>query len=143
MTMTTILQEGASLQYSNPFKEKYVTVLNENKVEMVALMKSDRVLDASKSNLENYVDMRLEFLADSGISISGRTIPNKKKINGLDAYSTVVEVSSAEISEGIAYFFTCIEGERHFYTIKSWTLSDRKDAYADEVEEMINSFKEF
>lgn len=143
MTVTTTLQEGASLQYNNPFKGKYVTILDENKSELRTLMKTDGVMDASQSNLENYVDMRLVILKDSGISISSQTIPRKKKINGLEAYSIVVEGTSPEISERVAYFFTFLEGEKHFYTIKSWTLLDRKVAYAYEVEEMINSFKEF
>lgn len=142
MTVTTQLQEDASLQYNNPFKEKYVTVLDEDREEIKTFMDDYGVYDESKSMLENYVDTRLSYLKESGISILKETDLKSEMINGRKAYSIEIDGSVPEISEDIAYFFTYVEGKDHFYMISSWTLLSRKDAYTEEVEEMAHSFKE-
>ncbi len=142
MTVTTKLQEDASLQYNNPFKEKYVTVLGENTDEILAFMENYGVYDVSKSRLDNYVTTRLSYLAESGITITSQTKIKSKMINGRKAFSTVIDASVPGIDEDITYFFTYIEGKEHYYMISSWTLFDRKDAYAEEVETMTTSFKE-
>lgn len=142
MTVTTELQEDASLQYNNPFKEKYITVLDETKEEIMAFMSDYGVYDESKSELENYVDTRLSYLTESGIMIKNQTKLKSTTINGRKAYSTVIDASVPGISEDIAYFFTYIQGKGNFYMISAWTLLDRKSDYEEEVETMINSFKE-
>ncbi len=142
MTVTTKLQEDASLQYNNPFKEKYVTVLAENTAEVIAFMEGYGVYDVSKSKLDNYVSTRLNYLAESGITIKNQTKIKSKMINGRKAFSTVIDASVPGVAEDITYFFTYIEGKEHCYMISSWTLFDRKNAYTEEVETMTTSFKE-
>lgn len=142
MTVTTKLQEDASLQYNNPFKEKYVTVLDENTDEILAFMEDYGVYDVSKSKLDNYVTTRLSYLAESGITIKNQTKIKSEMINGRKAFSTVIDASVPGIDEDITYFFTYIEGKEHCYMISSWTLFDRKNAYTEEVETMTTSFKE-
>ncbi|PIE87387.1 MAG: hypothetical protein CSA03_00485 [Bacteroidetes bacterium] len=142
MTVTKELQEDASLQYNNPFKEKYVTVLEEERDEIKTFMNDYGVYDDSKTMLENYVDTRLSYLKESGISVIEETDLKSEMINGRKAYSIEVDASVPGIPEDIAYFFTYIEGQDHFYMISAWTLLSRKDAYSEEVEEMTHSFKE-
>ena len=142
MTVTNQLQEDASLQYNNPFKEKYVTVLGEEREEIMAFMQDYGVYDDSKSKLENYVDTRLGYLTESGISVINQTDLKSETINGRKAYSTAIDATVPDISEDISYFFTYVEGKDHFYMISSWTLLNRKDDYIDEVKEMTSSFKE-
>ena len=142
MTVTTQLQEDASLQYNNPFKEKYIIVLNEEREETMSFMNDYGVYDESKSQLENYVDMRLGYLIESGISVTNQTELKSKMINGRKAYSTVIDANVPDIDQDITYFFTYLEGKDHFYMISSWTLYDRKDGYKEEVETMVKSFKE-
>ena len=142
MTVTTQLQEDASLQYSNPFKGKYVTVLDEKREDVKQFMNDFGLYDNAKSMLENYVDTRLSYLKESGISIFEETELESVMINGRKAYSVQINGTIPEVPDDIAYFFTYIEGKDHFYMITSWTLLARKSAYIDEVDEMVNSFKE-
>lgn len=142
MTVTTQLQEDASLQYNNPFKEKYVTVLDEENEEIMAFMTDYGVYDDSKSKLENYVDTRLSYLTESGISIIKQTDLKSEMINGRKAVSTMIDASVPDIAEDITYYFTYVEGKEHYYMISAWTLLDRKDSYTEEVKEMTSSFKE-
>ena len=142
MTVTDKLQEGASLQYDNPFKEKYVTVLHEEKDDVMAFMKDYGVYDEKKSALENYADTRLKYLKESGITIIDQSGLTSEKINGRSAYSTNVDAKAPGMSDDTAQFFTYVEGEEHFYTISAWTILSRKDGYVDEVTEMTRSFKE-
>lgn len=141
MTVTASLQHRASLQYNNPFKEKYITVLDEKKDEITSSMHDDGSFYAAKSKLENFVELRLGVFAESGISISDQTELKSKKIDGCQAYSTTVEGSFPN-REGVVYYFTFIEGDEKFYELKSWTLVERKDAYVEEVATMVNSFRE-
>ena len=88
MTVTDKLQEGASLQYDNPFKEKYVTVLHEEKDDVMAFMKDYGVYDEKKSALENYADTRLKYLKESGITIIDQSGLTSEKINGCLLYTS-------------------------------------------------------
>jgi len=142
MTVTTQLQEDASLQYNNPYKEKYVTVLDESDEEITAFMTDYGVYDESKSKLENYVDVRLNYLTESGISVISQTDMKSEMINGRKALSTIIDASVPGIPEDITYYFTYVEGKEHYYMISAWTLLSRKDDYTDEVKEMTSSFKE-
>jgi hypothetical protein len=142
MTVTTQLQEDASLQYNNPFKEKYITVLDEKEEEIMDFMTDYGVYDDSKSKLENYVDTRLSYLKESGVSIINQTDLKSEMINGRKAYSTVIDGTVPGIPEDITYFFTYVEGKEHYYMISAWTLMSRKDDYTEEVKEMSGSFKE-
>lgn len=142
MTVTDQLQEDASLQYNNPFKGKYITVLDEEREEILSFMKDYGVYDESKSQLENYVDTRLNYLAESGIEVSNQTELKSEMINGRKAYSTVIDANVPDVAQDITYFFTYLEGKDHFYMISSWTLFNRKDSYTEEVGTMVKSFKE-
>lgn len=143
MTVTTQLQPDASLQYNNPFKGKYVIVLDEDREEIKTFLNDYGIYDDSKPMLENYVDARLSFFKESGVSVKEETELKSKMVNGRKAYSIELDVSVPEIPEDVAYFFTYIEGEDHFYMIMAWTLLSRKDAYKEEAKEMADSFKEF
>ena len=142
MTETTTLQPDASLQYNNPFKEKYITVLDETKEDVEAFISDYGVGDDTKSALENYSSMRLQYLAESGITVKNQTKLKSSMINGRKALSTTIDATVPGIVEDITYYFTYLEGTDHFYMISSWTLFSLKDTYTDEVKAMSESFKE-
>lgn len=142
MTVTDQLQEDASLQYVNPFKEKYVLVLDEKIVDIMAFMEDYGIYDESKSKLDNYVTTRLSYFTEIGNTIISQTALKSEMINGRKAISTVVDIETPSIDENVTYYFTYIEGKDHYYMISSWTLFDRKDAFTEEVEAMTGSFKE-
>ena len=142
MTVTNQLQEDASLQYNNIFKEKYVIVLDEDSEEITQFMMDSGVYDESKSKLENYADTRLNFFMESGISVISKTDLKSEMINGRKAYSIKIDASVPDIAEDIAYYYTYVEGKEHYYMIMSWTILDRKGSYTDEVKKMVSSFKE-
>lgn len=142
MTVTTQLQDDASLQYNNPFKEKYVTVMDEREDEVMIFMTDYGVYDDTKSQLENYVNTRMNYFKESGVSIISQTDLKKEMINGRKAYSVTFDASIPDITENITYYFTYVEGKEYYYMITAWTRMDRKDSYTDEVKEMIKSFKE-
>lgn len=142
MTATDQLQEDASLQYVNPFKEKYVLVLDEKIEDIMDFMEDYGIYDESKSKLDNYATTRLSYFTEIGNTIINQTALKSEMINGRKAISTVVDIEAPSIDENVTYYFTYIEGKDHYYMISSWTLFDRKDAFTEEVETMTRSFKE-
>ncbi len=142
MTETTTLQPDASLQYNNPFKEKYITVLDETKEDVEAFSSDYGVGDETKSALENYSSMRLQYLTESGITVKSQSKLKSSMINGRKALSTTIDATVPGITEDITYYFTYIEGADHFYMISAWTLLSRKDDFTEEVKVIADSFKE-
>jgi hypothetical protein len=60
MSKTTSLNDDASLQFQNIFKETYVIVIDENKKEFINAYMELSVYDTSRSALSNYSDTQVQ-----------------------------------------------------------------------------------
>lgn len=140
MTVTNQFGEDKSLQCSNSFKEKYVSVLNKSEDQAFAFIEDYGSYGNSK--LESYAKARLKSFMESGISVISRTDLKSEMVGGNKVCSIVIDATSSGLSRDITYYFTYVQGKKKYYEISAWTLLSRKGAYVDEVREMVKSFKE-
>jgi hypothetical protein len=140
MTKATTLNEGASLQFQNVFKETYVIVIDEDKQEFLDAYETSSVYDTARSLLSNYSDTQLQ-LTTSEMDVINMKELTRSRINGLKAESTEIDAKVEGISFPITYFLTFIEGENKFYFIMAWTLQEKKDAHRPAFQQMVRSFR--
>ncbi len=121
------LNDVASLQYSNPAKEMYVIVIDDDKVELGGKYTLDSYFNFAKSNIVNGIQ-------------SAKEIPqNVSSINGMPSRQEAITGLFSDL--GVYYFLTVVESPTHFYQIMSWTLADNKSLYGDDIKKMAGSFK--
>lgn len=141
MTVATELNDQASLQYSNPYKEKYIIVINESKDEFVEIFKRLGMYDDSKSIVDNFAEQQYNFMKEESV-IVWETPMKSIKTHGMELRTKDFDANVAGIPETISYFYGFAEGEENLYTIMAWTSESKKDSFKDEVERMIKSIKE-
>jgi hypothetical protein len=141
MTSSTSLNDDASLQYNNLYKEKYVIVIDEDKQEFIDVFKELGEYDDKKSVIDNYAEQQYKFMSD-GSTIKYETKMNKMKVNGMNARGKNFDADVVGVPATVSYFFGFVEGEENLYMIMAWTLESKKDSFKVETQEMIKSLKE-
>ena len=131
------LNDDASLQYQNLFKEFYIVVIDESKESFKDAIEINELEDIYESNFDGYTKLLIGNLE------AAVTFKNKKeietKINGLPAKILEFEgnVDGIDIYYQVAY----IDGITNYYQIMTWTLADKKETYKETMDEMFQSFK--
>jgi hypothetical protein len=134
------LNDDASLQYQNLFKELYVVVIDEDKQNFIDTFIEADEYDTTKSVIENYCIVQLKSFGES-IEITQQPEPVTLKINGLDAQKAQFDGKVEGINAEIAYFTTYVEGKDKVYMIMAWTLKDRKEKYSKILETIGGTFR--
>jgi predicted Zn-dependent protease len=140
MTKATSLNDDASLQFQNIFKEAYVIVIDEDKTEYINMYKEASVYDTSRSVLSNYTDTQVQSTTANMEVISQKSIKTLK-INGLKAATTEIDATVEGVKFPITYFLTFIEGKEKLYFIMAWTLQDKKETHRAAFDQMARSFR--
>lgn len=138
MNSTTMLNDDASLQYQNLFKETYALVIDESKQEYIDIYRELDMYDESISALRNYTETQISFISEDVI-VYNQTGPDAKQINGIDA--EVVEITGKVGDVDVTYLIGFLEGQEKMYMIMTWTLPERYDKYKSDLETIINEFK--
>lgn len=141
LNSTTTLNDDASLQYNNLYKEKYIIVIDENKKEFVDVFVDIGGYDESVSVVDNYANLQLGFL-DESVTLSAESPLKSMKINGMDARVKAIDGSILGVAEEISYWLGYVEGENTMYTIMTWTLKSKKSSFEKEANAMIQSLRE-
>ncbi|PWL38544.1 hypothetical protein DKG77_09790 [Flagellimonas aquimarina] len=139
MRKTSDLNDDASLQYQNVFKETYVIVIDESKDEFVEIFKDLDEYNDNYSIAENYRDVQLQLFAES-MNIEKETTPVSLDINGLDAQMVEIDGKVEGIEDKICYFLSFIEGDKKVYMVMAWTMVSRKNTYRADFENITKSF---
>ncbi len=140
MKSTTGLNEEASLQYQNLFKEAYTIVIDEPKDEFVNIFKELDSYNENISLIENYRDIQLQ-LFNERMRVNTQSSPRSLKINGLDAEQVDMDAHVEGVDEEISYFLTFVEGPENVYMIMAWTLKSKKEEHAKTYGVIAESFK--
>ncbi|MFT5778790.1 MAG: hypothetical protein ACI837_001746, partial [Crocinitomicaceae bacterium] len=91
--------------------------------------------------IENYAEQQFNLMS-AGTIIQSQTPMKSTKVNGMNAIEKNFDADADGISQTVSYFYGFVEGDEHLYMIMAWTLKTGKENYVDDVEKMINSFKE-
>jgi hypothetical protein len=140
MTKTTTLNDVASLQFQNVFKEAYVIVIGEDKQEfMDALVEAERY-DSAVSIVGNYADTQVQLIS-AGVNVTSRKDPKSVRINGLNAKVTEMDAEVEGVKVPVTYFMTFLESQEKLYMIMAWTLQNKKETHRETFEKMARTFK--
>ncbi len=133
------LNEEASLQYANLFKELYVIVIDEVKTDFNIALTDNLLTDSYSPDIDGYAKLLLDNFALSIEDFSASSI-DKTIINSMNARIATIEGSV----EGIDVFYTlaAVEGKSNFYQVLTWTLGDKKDDYKDKMQGIVRSIQE-
>lgn len=141
MKSTSALNDEASLQYNNLFKEKYVIVIDEDKQEFIDVFKELGEYDESKSVIDNYADLQISYFREAGGVIRESKVVSKK-INEMEGRQIAIDANVQGVDESISYWLGYVEGKDKMYSLMAWTLESRKDDFEKEANLMIRSLKE-
>lgn len=141
MTKTTTLNEDASMQFQNIFKETYVVVIDEDKAEFKKAFAELGSYDTTRSIISNYADTQLQFALENMDVISKEDMKALKIDGRLNAATTEIDATIERVQVPITYFFTYIESDYKLYTIMAWTLQSKKDVHRPTFDRMVRSFK--
>ena len=130
------LNDSASLQYQNTYKEIYAIVFEKSKTGFKKQIASypdfkpdlDGFAKFSKTNMEN------------SLSYPDFSEIENTKINGLKARQ--FSVSGIMEAYHLYYELAFLEGKDRYYEIVIWTEKSKKEATREKMKRIIGSFKE-
>ncbi len=140
MVKTTDLNDEASLQYQNIYKELYIIVIDEPRDTIIESFKMLGEYDDTKSPVENYRTFLMDQL-ESNMDIKAEPEIRKEKINGMDAEIVSFNAKVEGVAYEVFYQAAFYEGKNNFYYLSTWTLANKKGDNREEMEAMIKSFK--
>jgi len=141
LTITTSLNDDASLQYNNTYAEKYVIVIDESKQDFIDVLKSLGVYDEDKSLADELADIQITSFGEN-LTISSQSKVIETKINGMDTRLFAFDGLVPSIEQGISYWTGYYVGEENLYTIMAWTLKSSKGNFEAEANAILQSIEE-
>lgn len=131
------LNDDASLQYQNAFKELYVIVIDETKREVRYALAIEGAGDIYSDDFGGYTRLMIDNLKQS-IPMKNIKIQDTI-IHSLDA--KIIGFNSKVEEYDVFYKLAFINGIENYYQIMSWTLLDKKQEHEKIMDKMIYSFK--
>jgi len=135
----TGLHEDASLQYQNTLKEFYVIVISESKPDFDKAVQGAQELGYT-ANLDGYAKAGLDFMRKSSkFDVEPVFVPSK--INGRPA--RIIDINGTINNLPVYWKEAYVEGKNTYYQVIIWTLADKKAEHEKDMENIVNSFKEY
>ena len=141
LTMTTSLNDDASLQYNNVYSEKYVIVIDEDKAFFEDALHEADLYNDDLSMAGNFAEIQLSSFSE-GVTITNQSDVVKTKVNGLDAHLYAFDARVDGIDFDISYWVGYIVGKERLYTVMAWTLKSEKSSYEREANAILKSLEE-
>jgi hypothetical protein len=119
--------DTASLHYEADKRDLYIMVIDESKAKIISF--------GLDYDLDTYMKIASRALDSAGLYV------NKKiQVNGYNALQT--EIKKSFNGKNVVYKLTCIETPKFFYQVLTWTSEDRYEGNKDDMEKMVQSFRE-
>lgn len=131
MMKTNDLNSNASIQFMNSVKKAYSIVLDESK--------ADQLLAGVKFTIDEYYDDLITNFTKSLTNVELSQPMSFKEKNG--KYKQV-QMNATVDSVDIAYLITCIETDKYFYRIISWTIKENKNKLINDFIRIGTSLRE-
>lgn len=140
MSKSTKLNDEASLQYQNLFKEAYIVVIDEPKEDFIKTFKNLDSYNDSISVIQNYRTIQLGMIHENA-KIYSQSQPIPMKIDGCEAEQVEMVAEVEGVPSKVYYLLTYIEGVHKVYMVMAWTLENRKNKLRPDYSYAISSFK--
>lgn len=139
LTKVNNLNDEASLQYQHAWKEFYIIVIDESKVEMENALIENDLTDLYEINIEGYSKFVLKGFKESLNNLYQSEIIDTT-INKMPAKLT----SLSGTLEGIDIYYSIgiYEGKDSYYQVLAWTLKNKKDRYKTKMNRILYSLEE-
>lgn len=138
-TKANDLNDGASLQYQNTFKELYVIVIDEPKTELIKALKKNSLETTYSNDLKGYSELIVDGM-DASIAVEKLPDFKDTTINGLNA--RLLSFEGLTSGNRVYWKLAFIEGNNNYHQIMVWTKAENQKKYEKEMAAIINSFKE-
>ncbi|WP_026778122.1 hypothetical protein [Polaribacter sp. Hel_I_88] len=131
------LNDDASFQYANIYKETYTIVIDEDKQEFIDAFKEIGIYNDSLTVIENYSEYQVNSFQESLNSDEVKELDFKLK------NLTAKQFELNGIIDGINanYLIGFVESDAKMYMLMSWTVDDRYKKYKNTFQLIQNSFK--
>lgn len=138
-TKANDLNDGASLQYQNTFKELYIIVIDEPKTELIKALKKNLLETTYGNDLKGYSELIVDGM-DASIAVEKLPDFKDTTINGLNA--RLLSFEGLTSGNRVYWKLAFIEGNNNYHQIMVWTKAENQKKYEKEMAAIINSFKE-
>lgn len=138
-TKVNDLNDEASIQYLNTFKELYVIVIDEPKTELIKALKKNSLETTYSNDLKGYSKLIVDGM-DASIAVEKLPDFKDTTINGLNARLLSFEGLSS--GNRVYWKLAFIEGNNNYHQVMVWTKAEKQKKYEKEMAAIINSFKE-
>ncbi len=137
---TTALNDDASLQYFNAFKELYVMVIEDVPDEVYETIAELEMEGEYPFNFEGFCMLVCSGDEDVFAAVSDRHKLKETAINGLNArtFGNTRTINGVDVY----YKMALVQGKETYYQVITWTLPQRSKKYETVMDDMINSFTE-
>lgn len=119
--------DNASFQYQDKDRELYALVIDESKAKIISF------------DLDYDLDTYMK-IASRRLDSAGMYVNKPLTINGYKALQTDIRKKTDKVT--IVYRLTVIETPKYFYQVLLWTSEGRFAQNSDDMDKIINSFKE-
>ncbi len=139
LSKTEDLNEDASLQYQNLFKEFYLLVIDEPKSDLQGILDDYDLNDSYTNDLDGYSNLIIDGVLNNLIDPTKSDMV-ETHINGLPARVTTITGTIEGID--ILYTYGIYEGKELYYQVISWTEIEKQSKYQPKMDAIVQSFKE-
>lgn len=139
LTQVNNLNEDASLQYQHAWKEFYVIVIDEPKIEMHKAILDNNLANIYSNNVSGYTNLLMDNF-ERIISVSRKSDVVDTLVNNMPA--KILSISGRAEGIDAYYTFGFIEGKERYYQIMAWTISSKENEYKEKMNQIIYSLKE-
>jgi hypothetical protein len=116
-----------SLQYEDVKRALHVLVIDESKAKIISF--------GLDYDLDTYMKIATRAQDKEGVYVN-----KPLTLNGNKAFQTEIKETQKGIKK--VYKLTCVETPKFFYQVLIWSDEDKYDSNKDDMEKMIDSFKE-
>tara|TARA_B100001250_G_scaffold381535_1_gene373935 strand:+ start:531 stop:1091 length:561 start_codon:yes stop_codon:yes gene_type:complete len=147
MKKVSSLNEEASMQYANLFREVYFIVINDNKKEFLDVLKEVGYYEEYVSPLKQFSGSMQELYRESG-AFGEMNLLDRKMFFAGDSPGEMLFFESklfdqdTGITYDIFYVLAFIAGEKDLYQVMAWTSVEKVDKYRKTLENIALSFIE-
>jgi hypothetical protein len=139
LTQVSDLNEDASLQYMDAFREYYVIVIDEDKDEFHAAIAEPMFENLYTKDIDGYANLLITNF-ESNVEVKTKTKTTATKINGMPA--RLVNMNASFDGVDVFCSLSYLEGKRRYYQVFSWTLQGNENKYKESLNAIAKTLKE-
>ena len=137
MTEGFDLNDEATLQQQNIYKEVYVIVIDESAQEYKDMYIAMDEYDTNQTLLVNYAGSQMKSIRENMETVTYQSAPRTIKTGCGDAIVYDVHGTQADITDSMGFTVGFVHGRLNVYMIMAWTYAKSHHKYQEDFDAMI------